>query len=804
MAVDSYCIVFIAHDTEGYNIHDLSAYSGEVIVDGPSKWQVVSATKISSTETLNVVLKRVALDLQRDYMTYAKSKLHFTQNFSSTASEHSVKDKVARIRKLENELFLNMNVKSLTPPDTTLDGGVDCLFRLHLRLYRDEFDGPAHIAFCIDSTAAAEIDVQIQIDAANFEGIVNVSQPIASASVVDTSSDAELQFKFKVYGKLCENFETGDPHFPEGGFMRAMDLRYIFEPEYFPEILLSKPDAQYPAINFRLIERNLKDVVSTPAISVHSWNFEELQSKKLMQLMVNRRKLQEAKFKLNDLESRVNKAKGASPNGWSGQCQWILHVEDSMSDHQQNDSEKNSKPILFATLHKVDNAKQTDEMPRKFKIPVQFYAGSSLFNSKLFQQQSMYEFIDAAGTYVDSIEDFNKLKKNKEESVKKKQEESEEHQNIKQQLSKADRKVTESRSAYLEKLKDFIGLKQKFDIKNPTNLSRSLNQSTKSIEDLLFNQSNSLSSNFPDIYFAPLVAPLAVALRKLLPRDPSQHSQFCNMMSKFFDPNKNKWVYTLLTEFEQDFFKFFEQSLASAHSVEMPAADLFADESPASSAAPTQPTAAAESVSHCVAKFKYSNFWDDFAKKKLESENSAWIRNLLPNFAAALICAITGGSDITVQVVRIFPELCSSLEQSGVKWSEMTLDEWEAFEQVEKMQKYLQKQSAIRQDLNDQIERLTIEHEDLVKECLEFATKKEDSEDKETNDGCKYDLQTLETFKFFLQKDLIARVSLCFPCHCTAVRGYIFLLFFRFPKITWNGCLREAKSSSVPAHLQMH
>lgn len=52
-------IQFVVPDGSGTQLHDLSAFDGEgeVVVDGPSSWQVVAAT-MTPTGTLVVVLKR--------------------------------------------------------------------------------------------------------------------------------------------------------------------------------------------------------------------------------------------------------------------------------------------------------------------------------------------------------------------------------------------------------------------------------------------------------------------------------------------------------------------------------------------------------------------------------------------------------------------------------------------------------------------------------------------------------------------------------------------------------------------------
>ena len=143
-----------------------------------------------------------------------------------TQAEAQVKSKVhasiERIVSLEKQLHLSMTVQSCLSLENVIKECAESklsdilssvisnrpplhLPRLHLTLRRDVFNGPAHIAFCIDSLPkgfnleTSKVKIQIQNPQSNngqqsnffFDRTANVSAPSSSAPM--TSSTAALQ-----------------------------------------------------------------------------------------------------------------------------------------------------------------------------------------------------------------------------------------------------------------------------------------------------------------------------------------------------------------------------------------------------------------------------------------------------------------------------------------------------------------------------------------------------------------------------------------------------------------------------------
>jgi tRNA(Arg) A34 adenosine deaminase TadA len=683
-------------------------------------------------------------------------KLNVMQKVDSPAFIDPVKDNGAgnaliKIKKLENDLFLSINVKSLTLHAATLQNS-HFLFMLHLRLYRDEFDGPAFIAFCIDSSGAeqsAVVDVRIAIHSANFSGsgiISTTAESVSSIAITGTTAEQpNQQFKFnekltRVHGKLLDD---NKPPSPEGRTIPANDLRYFFEPEYFPQLheteLGSVHVPAYPTIDIFVKTQRL----NLP-IPVHTWNFEEFQTKKLEELMAIRRKLIEATFFKEKREQEQREIKCEQlPLDYSTN-QWSLRL-DSISDQS----------ILFATLSVAKSAEST-EKDKQYRIPVHFSPVSSVLRDGSFQKESLDQMIICAKDYSTASHHGSASKKKKGEFLK---------------------ELNATFAAYFNAIKQFLALSSDMPQISGTKTT-SLKKSTTSFEDLFFNYRDSLCSNFPDVYFAPLVALLAEVLASHpLSGNAQRQEGFCDMMSKMFHPERNQTSYEALEEFRRIFFQFFE----------------FIPQTPLTSGGDDVDTAVLEDLQGCgvasgaaaagaevgkgggcvpeervAAKtaFKDSDLWAAFADKKMQKD----IKAELPIFAAQLIHSImlaSGGVSLLHVVepqtkmdgsnddlIKLCKALCLHLPDAGVKYRDIKADAWGI--RLKKIR--------LQQDINNirhELDKLTERWELLVKECLrDFGPAEQREEEKKTKTYVAADVtrdtdvQTLEAFKFFVQENL--------------------------------------------------
>jgi tRNA(Arg) A34 adenosine deaminase TadA len=670
-----------------------------------------------------------------------KFKLNVMQKSDTPVFEGVMRDKnigsaLAKIKKLENELCLNLNVKSLTVHKTIRE--VHCFFRLHLRLYRDEFDGPAFIAFCIDSSdvAAAKIDaVDIEIRSANFavKGNISKTEPISSIAITGTTDALVEELLYveklsRVYGKLaqkqCQGSErkNGDPadvigNNPEGGTVPADSLRYFFEPEYF--------DTNFELVQGTHVTRVIPgyptmDIRMTPfgdslVIPVYSWNFEEFQSKKLEDMIVTRRKLEEATFLATRRKLVIEQEKKNTEANRpledqmqldDGDFRWTLRLEPE------------EQSIRFATLFFAKGV-ELGEDHRQFRIPVNFSAVSAIIREESFQKQNLDNLIALAQKYQQADEHRQKTKK----------------------PAKKDRQEDESLNAYLGGVKKFIALSSDISGKKKD----SLKKSTSSIDNLLLNHSNSLCSNFPDIYFAPFVSLLDKALdSQPVINDAELHSGFCLMMSQMFDPEKKakgskktqdpekkRSLYKALEEFQRNVFQFFKYNYTSGSS----AADVEA----------------------CTgAVFRHSDIWYDFSRKKFDKATKEDLKHDLPVFASKLIRCIIGGDKS--QEVSLTVENQST--QSDDDLHDVLREQLQLFnvscvflpQEVCSSRPRLQENPPTKVDIEKcerEIKHLQQRWNDLVTECLDdFCLNPEAVPDihRET------ETQTLETFKFFLQE----------------------------------------------------
>jgi tRNA(Arg) A34 adenosine deaminase TadA len=721
-----------------------------------------------------------------------KFKLNVMQKIDTPSYEDPVKQKgagnaLAKIKRLENELFLSLNVKSLTAHEPI--DGVHCLIRLHLRLYRDEFDGPAFIAFCIDSSEAGPSVVErvrVEICAANFsvDGIISkTAEPASSVAITgSTAEQPEQHFKFieklaRVHGKLSIQKPKQEPvqfkepakelpsdpqresTYPEGGTIPADDLRYFFEPEYFLQLLESKPtpsivhEPAYPAIDMCVYTKG-----GALTIPVHSWYFEEFQTKKLEELIATRRKLIEATF-LKEKRGQELQASVPPPPD-DARAQWTLRLEPIAE-----------QPILFATL---SSTAESDSDLRHFRIPVQFSETSPVVREGSFVKESLDHLMDCAARYSEAANLDKQKKKAKEKPAFKK--------------GDVDDELDAHLSAYFDAIKRFIALTSESLGKKK---AESLKKSACSVEDLFLNHRDSLCSNFPDLYLAPLVALLARALKSNnFLGDVQRQRAFCSMMSKLFNPEKK--LYEALEEFQTEFFHFFSFSCQLSSAAGEHGKDERADASQACAVAAAGAKGGDEGRGAVrtggggggrgsaaggrggaaggrggVAAFKYSQLWNDFAENNAQERSKEEVKAELPLFAAQLIRSImlSSGGVACLQVIfpakeeskedagKVCETLCRALQGVGAQCSVITAETWGN----------RLKHIRLQQDVSNSVREIANLKERWVVQVLECLhgfepageiEKVKKGSDAAADDARETDVNTLETFKFFLQEGL--------------------------------------------------
>jgi tRNA(Arg) A34 adenosine deaminase TadA len=233
---------------------------------------------------------------------------------------------------------------------------------LNLVLRRDSFDGSAHVAFRIDGLPnfqAMTVDVQILGEV--FCSTTDTSAPVPCTPVANSIKPTlavDQESNFRLYGRLRCLPEKKDP---EGGVIPANVLRYFFEPEYF---WCDYQNTWAAPVPFPTIDVIIKGPVEQDHFfilrHVNSWDFEELQSFPLRELMKLLKDLQMERIKLHANDKKSSRIASGRKSGQSGALKWFLHFD----EHQK--AKTIGEKILFANLVRVDCTGTVNVLQRKF------------------------------------------------------------------------------------------------------------------------------------------------------------------------------------------------------------------------------------------------------------------------------------------------------------------------------------------------------------------------------------------------------------------------------------------------------
>jgi tRNA(Arg) A34 adenosine deaminase TadA len=214
-------------------------------------------------------------------------------------------------------------VASLCPVITGSDDQLPAAGSLSLALRRDEYHKPAHILFCfsVPVPIACDIYLEIAIPNPNHSERIDPIYCSQKADIVQQDIPKPIQDKnllkdprdfflskneySKIFGRLSCNVL---PKLNEGGAIPAICLRKFLEPEYFPELFL--PDFKvgshptrpfYPTLNF------LSKATDSPIkfVSVQSFDFTESQTSELKQILICQKQLKMHEIEVSKLESDI-------------------------------------------------------------------------------------------------------------------------------------------------------------------------------------------------------------------------------------------------------------------------------------------------------------------------------------------------------------------------------------------------------------------------------------------------------------------------------------------------------------------
>jgi tRNA(Arg) A34 adenosine deaminase TadA len=239
---------------------------------------------------------------------------------------------IENIRKTENDLQLEFCVSNKSYRASR--NGNNHIGSVSFLLRRDDVFGPAHILFCMYSPFETNESIRFQIEVSGKPlvtsdfGVEDI-HVIKRVETVNRSKKTNAGKGTKVYGRLKVKKQGKQVKHNQGGEIPADALRKFLEPEYFPELFALDDEHHsfpfYPTLEFLGPSKYDGATVVNSAssgngddgdagdgdgggnddlcksgdvaiVSLHSWDFSELQTPELSRLLVCQKNLHAVEF----------------------------------------------------------------------------------------------------------------------------------------------------------------------------------------------------------------------------------------------------------------------------------------------------------------------------------------------------------------------------------------------------------------------------------------------------------------------------------------------------------------------------